>query len=130
MCALPSLKGLIQTPLQNIDRHTLNYVLYVPFILTKHIVLNTSGYIHMEDCLRPLPISSEVVHMPGMIFKVFSVRCFWHFFWRKPEDPVGAVLEVGHPLGHHARAHCVLNPAVSVHKFLRDKLITFPVHRF
>ena len=80
------------------------------------------------DCIVPLPISPEVVHVPGMIFKVFSVRYFGTFLWRKPEHPVRAVLEVGHPLGHHARAHCVLNPAVSVHKFLRDKIIIVPVH--
>ena len=42
----------------------------------------------MEDCLRPLPISPEVVHVPGMIFKVFSVRYLGTFLWRKPEDPV------------------------------------------
>ena len=128
LCALPSLKGLIQTPLQNIDRHTLNYVFLCSLDFNQtYCAEHLRLYPYMEDCLRPLPISPEVVHVPGMIFKVFSVRYFGTF-WRKPKHPVRAVLEVGDPLGHHARADCVLNPAVSVHKFLRNQIITVPVH--
>ena len=69
--------------------------------------------------------------MPGKKKVIFSDR-FWHsiILWRKPVNPVWAVFEVRHPLGHHAGAHCVLNPAISVHKFLREKIISGPMHSF